>query len=140
MLDVNQDGAATPQDAIVILRHLSLVSGPALTAGVITGGAQIDPIQIKTYLNGYTPGTTITSAGVSSSTDLSAVSSQPSAPNTSDPFPRTDGAPALSIQDSALPSAIADTQLSSASVQSRPWVSQFVGVSTPKDKEVFVTL
>jgi ELWxxDGT repeat protein len=64
MLDVNQDGAATPQDAIVILRHLSLVSGPALTAGVITGGAQTDSTLIKLYLNRYTFG-----AGVSSSTE-----------------------------------------------------------------------
>jgi ELWxxDGT repeat protein len=72
MLDVNQDGQATPQDAIVILRHLSLVSGPALTAGVITGGAQTDPAIIKNYLNRYTPGATFSSA----SNELSALSSE----------------------------------------------------------------
>jgi ELWxxDGT repeat protein len=72
MLDVNQDGQATPQDAIVILRHLSLVSGPALTAGVITGGAQTDPAIIKNYLNRYTPGATFSSA----SSELSALSSE----------------------------------------------------------------
>lgn len=58
MLDVNLDGQATPQDAIVILRHLSLVSGPALTAGVITDGNQTDPELIASYLNAYMPGAT----------------------------------------------------------------------------------
>ena len=58
MLDVNLDGQATPQDAIVILRHLSLVSGPALIAGVITGGSQTDPALIKSYLDAYMPGAT----------------------------------------------------------------------------------
>ena len=69
ILDVNLDGLATPQDAIVILRHLSLVSGPALTAGVITGGNQTSPTAIKTYLNHYTPG-----AGIASATAHSAPS------------------------------------------------------------------
>ena len=55
MLDVNKDGAATPQDAIVILRYLSLVSGPALTAGVITGGDQTDPTAIEQFLKTYMP-------------------------------------------------------------------------------------
>jgi hypothetical protein len=49
---VNADGVATPQDAIVILRYLSLVTGPALTAGVVTGGARTDPAAIKSYLDG----------------------------------------------------------------------------------------
>ena len=54
-LDVNLDGQATPQDAIVILRYLSLVSGPALTAGVVTGGERTDPAAIKAYLDQMTP-------------------------------------------------------------------------------------
>jgi len=50
-LDVNLDGQTTPQDAIVILRYLSLVTGPALTAGLVTGGDRTDPTAIKTYLD-----------------------------------------------------------------------------------------
>jgi hypothetical protein len=100
MLDVNQDGLATPQDAIVILRHLSLVSGPALTAGVISGGAQTDPAAIKTYLNHYMPGAVMASATVSSEPPPSASMASTSAQSS-----------ALSSQDAADVSTTASNQL-----------------------------
>ena len=86
MLDVNADGAATPQDAIVILRHLSLVSGPALTAGVVTGGGRTDPAAIKAFLNSYTPGASLSSASASSSPLSTAAVSGSAPPGLSAPL------------------------------------------------------
>jgi hypothetical protein len=152
MLDVNQDGAATPQDAIVILRHLSLVSGPALTAGVITGGAQTDPAVIKTYLNFYTPGASVSSA----SEELSAVSAQlsasPSGNSALSTEPTASGSGlAASGPDSPLPlaahlspdsasAAVAATQLARQAVQTSPWVSQFVGSGAMDEEQDLVVM
>ena len=136
MLDVNQDGQATPQDAIVILRHLSLVSGPALTAGVVTGGTQTDPTAIKTFLNRYTPGAQSQSSASfvtgQSSSAVDTLSAQPivlsSQPSVLSPEPSA-------FDDS---SAIAATQLSAASVQRQPWLDEFLG--TQEDEEWVITV
>jgi hypothetical protein len=160
MLDVNQDGQATPQDAIVILRHLSLVSGPALTAGVITGGAQTDPGTIKTYLNRYTPGVNLSSASEKSSTlnlQTSAASTQLPAGSSSTLSSQStaSGTPTDSTGSTQSPKisstldagggegdlGIAATQLKSPSVQTQPWVTEFVSSGvTEEDEEVVVML
>ena len=142
MLDVNQDGQATPQDAIVILRHLSLVSGPALTAGVVTGGTQTDPAAIKTYLNRYTPGALLASATVSSdsvpatsqvSPSVEAASVLPSPVSIPQPTILSAQGPMLDTSD-----AIAATQLSITSVSAKPWVAEFLGIQ--EDDDVLVRL
>jgi hypothetical protein len=152
MLDVNQDGFATPQDAIVILRHLSLVSGPALTAGVITGGAQPDYGAIKTFLNRYTPGVSLSSTSTAVSS-LTTVTPQSSASASALSAQSLAPADSTLVQDSALPShselstqnlelaesaAVAATQLSSTSVKSPSWVPGFVGMN--EEEELLVKL
>ena len=136
MLDVNQDGQATPQDAIVILRHLSLVSGPALTAGVVTGGTQTDPTAIKTYLNRYTPG----AQSQSSALEVTSPSSSGSVTFSAQPIVLSTQQTVVSTQEPALDtaSAIAATQLSTVSGSTKPWVANFLG--TQEEEEWAVTV
>jgi hypothetical protein len=128
------------------LRHLSLVSGPALTAGVITGGGQTDPAIIKAYLNRYTPGVSIMSAfeepSSAANTQASAASPDVSVSSTS-AVSTQPVALSLSIENNdTQASAVAATQRAHQSVTpSSPWVSDFVGSDVTEDEEeVMITL
>lgn len=153
MLDVNADGQATPQDAIVILRHLSLVSGPALTAGVVTGGQRTNPQDIKNFLDSFMPGAVQSAAtSTESTTNSSALSTEPVGSGAvTDPTVSTQASPPSSpeVTENSTPtppltvslspdmdsSAIAATQLNYQPVETSPWVSQFVSSGAIEEED-----
>jgi hypothetical protein len=117
-----------------------------LTAGVITGGAQIDPGVIKSYLNRYTPGATQSLAAgtqesaVSASSDSVLSTHVPALPSPEDIDDSRLASP-VRLSPDLETSAIAATQLNYQPVQTKPWASQFVGSgSMEEEDELMVVL
>jgi hypothetical protein len=134
---------------------------------VITGGNQPGYADIKTFLNRYTPGASLssTSPAVSSAITVTPPSSASASPLSAQSLAAADSSlvteqpsienVALSTQPSALPNhsvlniqnaelaegaAVAATQLSSARVQTQPWLVDFLGAQADEEDEFIVTL
>ncbi|WP_455379564.1 hypothetical protein, partial [Petrachloros mirabilis] len=103
------------------------LSPAPLSPGVISGGAQTDPTQIKNYLNRYTPGLSGQTAQATG-TESVVITSETSTTTSSNLDPL-----ATSPSPDTTSPAIAATQLSSASVQSAPWVADFLGTQEEED-------
>jgi hypothetical protein len=138
MLDVDGNGVATgAQDGIMLFRYLFGASAPAaITAQAIAPNATRTADQIVAWLQLYDSDVTLTGAATSIATSSSLLSAT-SAPSALSPQPSASG----SLNNSALAegAAVAATQLSSASIQSAPWVAKFLRADQEED-DLVVTL
>jgi len=136
MLDVDANGTASAlTDGVLLVRYLFGVRDTALILGAIgTDATRTVADDIETFVSAYTQLSAMPPAGTSlasASSELSAASTQ--SPAVAQPL-------AVNLSSEGENSAIAATQLSSSTVQSQPWVGDFLnGDQSAEDDELIVT-